>query len=303
MLDYYKELLNINKIPTFLKKYLSCKSLTRLKKVGYFCGMDYASSDIYDFSEYISRYDHSLTVALLVYKLTKDKLATLRGLFHDVGTPVFSHVIDYMNEDFIDQESTEKYTEKVILNDKYLFKCLTKDKIDPKDIIDFKKSSVVDNKRPKLCADRLDGVILTGIGWTKNITCDEIKEIVNNITIYKNEDNEDEICFTNLSIAKKVLEISKSIDIMCHSKEDNYMMNLLANITKKLIDKEYITYDELYIYNEEDIIKLLNKINDNEIKSLFNKFKNIKEKDIEKVVLPPIKARKLNPLVNKERIK
>ncbi len=303
MLDYYKELLNINKIPTFLKKYLSCKSLTRLKKVGYFCGMDYASSDIYDFSEYILRYDHSLTVALLVYKLTKDKLATLRGLFHDVGTPVFSHVIDYMNEDFIDQESTEKYTEKVILNDKYLLKCLTKDKIDPKDIIDFKKSSVVDNKRPKLCADRLDGVILTGIGWTKNITCDEIKEIVNNITIYKNEDNEDEIGFTNLSIAKKVLEISKSIDYMCHTNEDNYMMNLLANITKKLIDKEYITYDELYIYNEEDIIKLLNKINDNEIKSLFNKFKNIKEKDIEKVVLPPIKARKLNPLVNKERIK
>ena len=303
MLDYYKELLNINKIPTFLKKYLSCKSLTRLKKVGYFCGMDYASSDIYDFSEYISRYDHSLTVALLVYKLTKDKLATLRGLFHDVGTPVFSHVIDYMNEDFEEQESTEKYTEKIILNDKYLLECLIKDKIDSKDIIDFKKSSVVDNNRPKLCADRLDGVILTGIGWTKNITCDDIKEIVNNITIYQNEDDEDEIGFTNLSIAKKVLDISKSIDYMCHTNEDNYMMNLLANITKRLIDKKYITYEELYEFNEEEVIKLLNKVNDKEIKDLYNKFKNIKENEIEKVILPPIKARKLYPLVNKERIK
>ena len=37
-------------------------------------------------------------------------------------------------------------------------------------IIYFKKYSIVDNDRPKVCADRIDGVILTGIGWTKNIT-------------------------------------------------------------------------------------------------------------------------------------
>jgi hypothetical protein len=295
-------LLNIEKTPTFLKKYLSCKSLTRLKKVGYFCGMDYASKDIYDFREYISRYDHSLTVALLVYKLTKNKLATLRGLFHDVGTPVFSHVIDYMNKDYEEQESTEELTEKVILNDKYLLKCLSQDKINPEDIIDFKKSSVVDNKRPKLCADRLDGVILTGIGWTKNITLDDIKDIIDNITIYQNEDNEDEIGFTNLSVAKKVLDISKSIDYYCHTKEDNYMMNLLADITKELIDKDLISYNDLFFLNEEDIIKLLSKSTDRKIKTLFTKFKNIKLDEIGDISLPPVKIRKLHPLVNGERI-
>ena len=302
MLDYYKELLNINKLPTFLNKYLKCKSLIRLKKVGYFCGMDYASSDIYDFTEYISRYDHSITVALLVYKLTKDKLATLRGLFHDVGTPVFSHVIDYMDEDYEMQESTEKYTEKVILNDKYLIDCLKKDKINPIDVINFKDSNIVDNKRPKLCADRLDGVILTGIGWTKNITKVDIKNIIDSITIYKNEDNENEIGFTNLNVAEKVVEISKSIDEICHSIEDNYMMDLLANITKKIIDKEYITYDSLYSLDEDEIIDIINKIDDKEIKSLFNKFLNIKLKDIEVISLPSVKERRLNPLVNGKRI-
>ena len=38
-------------IPNFLEKYLSLRILTRLKKVGYFCGMDYASSDIYLFEK------------------------------------------------------------------------------------------------------------------------------------------------------------------------------------------------------------------------------------------------------------
>ena len=35
--------------------------------------------------------------------------------------------------------------------------------------VDFKKHSIVDIDRPKLCADRLDGVILTGLFWTKGI--------------------------------------------------------------------------------------------------------------------------------------
>ena len=147
LLQYYLEQLNYKELPDFLIKYLQTPSLLRLKKVGYFCGMDYASKDIYDFSEYISRYDHSLTVSLLVYKLTKDKTATLAGLFHDIATPCFSHVIDYMNKDYENQESTEEYTECILRRDKYLQKCLEEDNIAIDDIIDFKRYTIVDNER------------------------------------------------------------------------------------------------------------------------------------------------------------
>lgn len=119
-LKYYLEQLDYKNLPDFLIKYLETPSLLRLKKVGYFCGMDYASKDIYDFREYISRHNHSLTVSLLVYKLTKNKKATLAGLFHDIATPCFSHVIDYMNEDYEKQESTEEYTEEILKQDDYL---------------------------------------------------------------------------------------------------------------------------------------------------------------------------------------
>ena len=66
-LNYYFEKLGLQNTPDFLVKYLNIPSLERLKKIGYFGGMDYASNDIYNFSEYISRYDLSLTVALMTY--------------------------------------------------------------------------------------------------------------------------------------------------------------------------------------------------------------------------------------------
>ena len=303
LLQYYLEQLNYKGLPNFLIKYLQTPSLLRLKKVGYFCGMDYASKDIYDFSEYISRYDHSLTVSLLVYKLTKNKTATLAGLFHDIATPCFSHVIDYMNKDYENQESTEEYTERILRSNKYLQKCLEEDTIAIEDVINFKRYTIVDNERPKVCADRIDGVILTGIGWTKNIHAKDIKQIVDDLDIFKNEENEDEIGFNTESVAAKVLEVSQSIDIYCHSKEDNYMMELLAKITKLSIDKKYISYDDLYWYNEEEIFSLWKGKQDKEFLELIDKFENIKKSDIVMLDIPNIKIRNLNPIVNGKRVK
>lgn len=303
MLEYYLEQLEYKKDLDFFNKYLKCPSLLRLKNVGYFCGMDYASKDIYNFREYISRYAHSLTVCLIVYKLTGDKIAALSGLFHDIATPCFSHVIDYMNKDYEKQESTEEYTEYILKNDKYLLECLKQDNIDIDDIINFKKYTIVDNDRPKVCADRIDGVILTGIGWTKNIDKDDIKNIIGDMYINLNENNEKEIGFKTLEIAKKVLEVSESIDIYCHSKEDNYMMELLSKITAFALHKKYITYKELYCYNERDLFSLFKKQNSSELQNLIYEFENKKIEDIPEFEMPKVKIRDLNPLVNGKRIK
>lgn len=299
-LQYYLE--QLGSIPDFIYKYLKSSSLKRLKNVGYFCGMDYASKYIYDFSEYISRFDHSLTVALLVYKLTGNRKASLAGLFHDIATPCFSHVIDYMNKDYEKQESTEEYTEYIIRNDEYLLNCLKQDGIDIEDVIDFKKYSIVDNERPKVCADRIDGVILTGIGWTKNITEDDIRNILLDMCIYKNENEEFEIGFKSLDVALKVLEISNSIDRYCHTKEDNFMMDLLARITKLAIDKKYISYEDLYRYNEHELFLILKHQKNKELKGLIHLFQNISYTEIPDFDIPNVKARVLKPLVNRKRI-
>lgn len=301
-LNYYLYLLGYANMPDFLIKYLDTPSLIRLKKIGYFCGMDYASKDIYNFSTYISRYTHSLTTALLTYKISSDRKATLAGLFHDVGTPCFSHVIDYMNKDYANQESTEEYTERIILSDSYLKQCLLKDGVSANEIIDFKKYSLVDNTRPKLCADRLDGIMLNSLGWTKIISKQDIKDILNSIAIYINEEGKEEIGFTNYEVASRVVELSDTIDRYCHSNEDNYMMELLARITKYALDNGYTTYDGLYRYDEEYVFGLLYSIRDRVLEEYLLEFTTKKKEDIPTTKLPNLKARVLKPLVNSKRM-
>lgn len=301
LLQYYTDLLGKDNMPDFLPKYLNTPSLLRLKKVGYFCGMDYASRDIYDFGEYISRYDHSITVALITYRLSYDKTATLAGLFHDIATPCFSHVIDYMNKDYELQESTETYTERILNADQYLLDCLKQDQIDVAAINDFKKYTLVDNARPKVCADRLDGIILNGIGWTKNISQLDIKNIVEDMQMVTNEFGELEIGFDDEHIVKKILEVNKSIDVLCHSTEDNYMMELLADIVRLGIEKSYIKYDDLYRLTEGELFDKLITPQDATLNNLLCTFKTIKRTNIPTLTIPKVKTRSLNPLVKMKR--
>ena len=302
LFTYYLSKLGCSSIPDFLVKYLECPSIDRLKRIGYFCGMDYASREIYDFKEAISRFDHSLTTSLLVYKLTGDKKATIAALFHDVGTPCFSHVIDYMNKDYIRQESTEEFNETKMRSDSYLLKCLEADGIDIEDIINFKKYTIVDNERPKLCADRLDGIILTGIGWTDTISFKDIYDILENAIVIPNEDGELEIGFSDERVVKRVVETACLIDDYCHTKEDNYMMELLASITKKAIKCGCFEYKDLFSLDEVKILSIFNDSKDPELQEMFKKFKTITKSDIPIMDYPEVKRRLLKPICNGKRV-
>lgn len=302
MYNYHITLLGYPNIPEFLNKYLTLSSLNRLKEVGYFCGMDYASSNIYNFKEYISRYMHSLSTSLLVYYLTKDKRYTLQALFHDISTPVFSHVIDYMNKDYIYQETTEEFTELILKSDKKLLEYLELDKIPLDNLVNFKFSTIVDSPRPKMCADRLDGIILNGSYWTKTLNEKDIFNIIKSTELYINEESIPEIGFNNITAYNKVVETNDLTNIEMHSNYDNYMMELLANITRHLINKEYIKYEDLYFLTENKIFELINNIEDKEIKEYIFLFKNIKKEEIPLVKQEEIKERKLKPLLNGKRL-
>lgn len=299
-LDYYKSLLG--EVPSFLKKYLTVPSMERLKGIGYFCGMDRASKEIYNFREPITRYDHSLTVALMTYRLTHDKKATLAGLFHDVGTPCFSHVVDYMNQDFEKQESTEEFTEEILEKDPLLKDYLKEDGLHISDIANFKQYPVVDNERPKLCADRLDGIILTGISWTKDITPEDISEMIRTMQLYQNDEGEPEIGFANPAVGEKVLALSHTIDEYCHSDADNYMMSVLGDITRLAIQDGLFTYHDLYTMSEEEAFQLFHQSSNVEIHYLLNKFYHLPKDRIPEKNIPRIKRRVIHPIVCGRRI-
>ena len=275
----YLNLLKAKDIPIFIKKYLDVPSLTRLKNIGYFCGMDYASKNIYNFKEYITRFDHSLSTALLTFKLTKNKIETLAALFHDIATPCFSHVIDYMNKDYENQDGIK--------------------------ISAFENLAcypILENKSPKLCADRLDGIILNGISWSKNINEWDIKEIVSDLKVYDNEDKEKELGFKSKDIALKTIKINEEIEKLYHSSEDNYMMELLADITRTSIENKIITYKDLYYLDEPNLFKKIKESKVEKLKNLLDKFENIKKSEIPPTIINNIKIRNIIPIANNTRI-
>lgn len=302
LLKEYQKELGIDECPNFLYKYLECESLKRLNYISYFCGMDYASKDIYNFLEPVSRLDHSINTFLITWKFTYDKTASLAALFHDVASPCFSHVIDYMNKDYVNQESTEEYTKLIMENDKFLRKLLKEDHLEIEQVSDFKKYSIVDINRPKLCADRFDGIICPGLFWTKCLYIDEAKEMVRALTVYNNEDGKCELGFNDENIARYALKVSDDIAYACQTDADNYMMDLLANITKRLINNKIISYNDLFSLREFELIDIISNANDTEIQKLFYIFKTIKKSQVPKTDLV-VKQKELNPLVLGRRLK
>jgi HD superfamily phosphohydrolase len=291
----YKELLG--SIPEFLYKYLDLDILIRLKDISIFCGMEYGSPYMYDFGVFISRYDHSLNVALITWNLTHDKTSTLASLFHDVSSPTFSHVVDFMNGDLIKQESTEELTSFILLNNKKLNELLNADDVNIYDVINYKNNSIVDTSRPKMCADRLDGIISVSIGWTHIIDYYNLKKIISNLILIPNEDNQLEIGFKNREVGEYLIYINQEYDRMTSGIEDYYMMDLMARILKLCLELGIFKYEDLYILTEHEILDIIEEntcIND-ALDKLWLEFKTTKYPTINSTKI--VKKKKINPLI------
>lgn len=102
--------------PMFIEELINTPEFKRLSNVGMNCGCEYTSFPIFSEGKNYTRYDHSIGVALIVWHFTKDIKQSIAGLLHDISSPVFAHVVDFLNGDHVNQESTEEKTEEIIEN-------------------------------------------------------------------------------------------------------------------------------------------------------------------------------------------
>lgn len=84
--------------PAFLIEYANVPEMQRLKGISMVSACEYTKLIPYKF--FHTRYEHSLGVALIVWHFTKDKKQAIAGLYHDIATPSFSHVVDYLHGDY-----------------------------------------------------------------------------------------------------------------------------------------------------------------------------------------------------------
>ncbi|MCI8759753.1 MAG: HD domain-containing protein [Clostridia bacterium] len=144
--EYFK-ILSPEGVPEFLEEYIQTQQMQQQSQVSMTCGTFY--SKMFPNKFWYSSLDHSIGVALIIWNFTKDKKQTLAGLFHDIATPVFKHVVDYMNGDYETQESTEELTSQIILESKEIMNLLNRDGIKIEEVEDYHKYPIADNDTPR----------------------------------------------------------------------------------------------------------------------------------------------------------
>ena len=300
--DYFKIL--EPDFPEWLNEYIDTKELLSQQYISVTCGTIY--SDLFESDFFFSSLDHSVAVALIVWHFTHDKKQTLSGLFHDIATPVFKHCVDFLNGDYMTQESTEDLTTEIIKNSEEIMTLLKRDKINIEEVDNYHLYPIADNDTPKLSADRLEYSLSNALFTYKLLDFESIKEIYDNIEIQSNEENEIELGFRTKKIARNFVKVTSRLSVIYREDRTRYSMQLLADILKRLSNENKISKKDLYELKESDVISI---IENSKYNNIFNIWKNAKKVKISKeepkdvyYVHHGAKVRYIDPLFNGKRI-
>ena len=300
--EYFK-ILEPN-FPEWLIEYINTEEMLKQQYISITCGTIY--SDLFESSYFFSSLDHAIAVALIIWHFTHDKKQTLSGLFHDIATPVFKHCVDFLNGDYMTQESTEDLTTKIISESTEIKNLLKKDNILLEEVDDYHKYPIADNDTPKLSSDRLEYSLSNALLTYNLLDLDEIKEIYNDIEIQKDEEGIDELSFKTKNIARKFVKVTSRLSIIYREDRTRYSMQFLADIMKKLSEDGKITREDLYNLKESDVIEIIENSKYKDIYKIWKETKKVKFSDEEPknvyYVKHGAKVRYINPLVNGERI-
>ena len=300
--EYFKVL--EPEFPEWLNEYINTKELLSQQYISVTCGTIY--SDLFESKFFFSSLEHSVAVALIVWHFTHDKKQTLSGLFHDIATPAFKHCVDFLNGDYMTQESTEDLTTNIIKNSKEIMKLLERDNIDVSEIDNYHMYPIADNDTPKLSADRLEYSLSNALFTYELLDLDAIAEIYNDIEIEKNEKGEVELGFKTKKIARNFVKVTSRLSVIYREDRTRYSMQLIADILKRLSDENKITKEDLYKLKESDVISIIENSKYSKIFNIWKyakKVKTSKEKP-ENVyyVHHGAKVRYIDPLFNGERM-
>ena len=256
--------------PEWLHDYINTKELLKQKYISVTCGTIY--SNLFESDFFYSSLDHSVAVALIVWHFTHNKEQTLAGLFHDIATPAFKHCVDFLNGDYMKQESTEDLTTEIIKKSPEIMNLLKRDNIDIYEVNDYHVYPIADNDTPQLSADRLE------------------YSMSNALFTYK----------------LKNIEDIKELSIIYREDRTRYSMQLIADILKKLSNENKISKKDLYMLKESDVIKI---IENSKYKEIFDKWRKAKKVKISKeepkgvyYVHHGAKIRYINPMCKGTRI-
>lgn len=286
--------------PVFIKELINTPEFKRLSNVGMNCGCEYTSFPIFSKGKDYTRYEHSIGVALIIWHFTKDIKQSIAGLLHDISSPVFAHVIDFLNGDYETQESTEEKTEEIIANSMEIQEILKKYNLSTKDVYDYHMYPIADNDSPLLSADRLEYTLGNAFYYGFK-SMEEIRDMYEDLVVSVNEFGQSEISFNTLDKAIEFTCVSIENSKVYSSNVDRFAMQYLADLLKLAVNKRVISMKDLYTVEDQVICKLKK---DEELKPMWKDFTKLSQIFTSKEkpeygywVNIPAKKRYINPQV------
>ncbi len=251
-----------------LLELLKSPSILRLKNISQF-----GIPDKYYHFKNFSRYEHSVGVMILLKKLGATLEEQIAGLLHDVSVLTFSHIADWVFAS--GREGTEDYHDTIherFIKKTEIPKILKKFKFSLERILNEENFSLLENKIPDLCADRVDYSLREFKDWLNpNIVNNCIKELVN----YNGE-----IVFSNQKIAfdfaVNFLELQNK---HWGGQEAIIRYHLFSKALKIALDEKILLKKDFY----KDEPFILNKFEDAQDKRIKEILKILKEKKIKNV--------------------
>lgn len=267
LIKNYFEILS-PEFPEWLNEYIETNRMQKQKYISVTCGKIY--SKLFNYDDY-SSLEHSIAVALIIWNFTQDKKQTLSGLFHDIATPAFKHCIDFLNGDYMNQESTEELTEKIISDSKDIMELLERDNIKLEEVCDYHLYPIADNDTPMLSADRLEYSLSNDLIVFKTNKLEEIRNIYNDIEIQTNENGIMELGFKTKKIARQFVKNTSRLSLCYRDDATRLYMQAIADILKKLSEDGLIEKKDLYELKESEVIDLIRQ---SKYEDIFNSLVN-----------------------------
>lgn len=242
------------RIPDFIARAMEAPEVRRLHNIGMNCGCEYTSFPLFKaIHEPYSRFDHSVGVALLIWRFTRDKAQALAGLFHDIATPCFAHVVDFMLGDSMTQEATEDGTRDMIEQSEAIQNILRQYGLTTVDVADYHMYPIADNDTPRLSADRLEYTIGNLVNYGL-ITRDRAKWMLDGLTVLavpstpcgSHDQNQLELGFDEFDHALPFANGALDMGRIYVSEPDRFSMQKLAELLNSAKDDGIISMDDLW---------------------------------------------------------
>lgn len=231
-------------------------AVLRLRDVGMNCGCEYTSFPRFRGLEPYSRFDHSLGAALIIWHFTADSAQAVAGLLHDIATPVFAHVVDFMRGDYLKQEATEVGTADMIAASAELQAVLKKYGLCSGAVSDYHRYPIADNDSPGLSADRLEYTMGNSINYGF-CTAERAEAWYRDLVVGTNETGQPELTFQTAETAEDFALTALRCSEVYVSDEDRYSMQMLAELLRDAVSRGVITENDLYTTEPQIISRLL----------------------------------------------